>query len=150
MWHTTRRRLERQGIPADRYFQIAGKSEEEIVTEAEPDAERALRRESVLAAVVDAEQIEVSDDELLDALRQVVAAGGAEPSDKQLEKALDRARSRGTDEELRMDIAMRKAVDLLVENAKPIPLGQAEARDKLWTPEKEGSERAGQIWTPGG
>ncbi len=149
MWHATRRRLERQGIPADRYFQIAGKTEEEIVTEAEPDAERALRRESVLAAVVDAEHIEVSDDELLDSLRQVVAAGGGEPTDKQLEKALNRARSRGTDEELRADIAMRKAVDLLVAEAKPIPLDQAEARDKLWTPEKESSERAGQIWTPG-
>ena len=149
MWHATRGRLERQGIPADRYFEIAGKSEEEIVTDAEPDAERALKRESVLAAIVEAEGIDVDDDELLESLRQVVTAGGGDPSDKQLEKALDRARSRGTDEELRSDIAMRKAVDLLVENAKAIPMEQADARDKLWTPEKEGAERAGQIWTPG-
>jgi trigger factor len=149
MWHTTRRRLERQGIPPDRYFQLAGKTEEEIVTEAEPDAERALRRESVLAAVVDAEQIEVADDELFESLRQVVTASGGDASDKQLQKALDQARSRGGDEELRADIAMRKAVDVLVENAKPIALSQAEAREKMWTPEKEGAERAGQIWTPG-
>ena len=33
---------------------------------------------------------------------------------------------------------MRKAVDLLVEHAKPIPIEQAEAREELWTPEKEG------------
>ena len=32
---------------------------------------------------------------------------------------------------------MRKAVDLLAEHAKPIPIEQQEARDKLWTPEKE-------------
>ena len=32
---------------------------------------------------------------------------------------------------------MRKAVDLIVEPAKPIPIEQAEAREKLWTPEKE-------------
>jgi trigger factor len=149
MWHTTRRRLERQGIPADRYFQLAGKSEEEIVTEAEPDAERAIRRESVLAAVVDAENIEVGDDEVLDSVRQIITAGGGDPTEEQLQKALEQARSRGGDEELRADIAMRKAVDVLVEHAKPIPLTQAEARDKLWTPEKEGAERAGQIWTPG-
>ena len=94
--------------------------------------------------------MDVSDDEVIESLRAATAAGGSAPSDKELRKALDRARSQGRDEALREDIAMRKAVDLLVENAKPIPLGQAEARDKLWTPEKEGSERAGQIWTPGG
>ncbi|MBV9213434.1 MAG: trigger factor [Actinobacteria bacterium] len=149
MWHATGRRLERQGIPAERYLQIAGKTEEEIVTEAEPDAERALRRESVLAAVVEAEGIQVSDEEMLDSLRKAVSAGGGDPSDKQLAKALDRARSRRTDEELRADIAMRKAVDLLVESSKAIPLSQAEAREKLWTPDEERGERAGQLWTPG-
>ena len=43
---------------------------------------------------------------------------------------------------------MRKAVDLLAESAKPIPVAQAEAREKLWTPEKERAE-AGGLWTPG-
>ena len=149
MWGSTRRRLERQGIPADRYLQIAGKTEEELVTEAEPDAERALRRESVLAAVVDAESIEVGDDELLDSLRQATAAGGGEADDAELAKAIERAKAEGRDDALREDIAMRKAVDLLVEHAKPIPVDQAEARDKLWTPEKEGKERSEKLWTPG-
>jgi hypothetical protein len=40
-------------------------------------------------------------------------------------------------------------VDLLVEHATPISVEQAKARDKLWTPEKEGKERSEQIWTPG-
>jgi trigger factor len=151
MWSGTRRRLERQGIPPDRYLEIAGKTEEELVHEAEPDAERALRRESVLAAIVDAEGIEVSDDEVFDSLRAATAAGGQRPpSEKELRKALDRARSQGRDDALREDIAMRKVVDLLVEHAKPIPVEQAQARDKLWTPEKEGKERSEQIWTPGG
>ena len=45
---------------------------------------------------------------------------------------------------------MRKAVDLLVEHAKPIPVEQAEAREKLWTPEKEAEEEAAEkLWTPG-
>ena len=149
MWANTRRRLESQGIPADRYLEIAGKTEEELVHEAEPDAERALRRESVLAAVVEAEGMDISDEELLESLRAATAAGGGQPpSDKELRKVLDRARSQGRDDALREDIAMRKAVDVLVEHAKPISVDQAKARDKLWTPEKEGKERSGQLWTP--
>ena len=151
MWASTRRRLESQGIPPDRYLEIAGKTEEELVHEAEPDAERALRRESVLAAIVEAEGIEISDEEVLDSLRAAAAAGASKPpTEKELRRALDRARSQGRDEALREDIAMRKVVDLLVEHAKPIPVEQAKARDKLWTPEKEGKERSEQIWTPGG
>ncbi|MEA2309555.1 MAG: trigger factor [Thermoleophilaceae bacterium] len=150
MWSNTRRQLERQGIPADRYLEITGKTEEELVQEAEPDAERALRRESVLAAIVEAEGIEISDDEVIESLRSATSgSGGPEPSDKELAKVLDRARQQGRDDALREDIAMRKAVDLLVENATPISVEQAKARDKLWTPEKEGKDRSEQLWTPG-
>jgi hypothetical protein len=35
---------------------------------------------------------------------------------------------------LREDVAMRKAVDLVAENAKPIEPALAEARGKIWTP----------------
>jgi FKBP-type peptidyl-prolyl cis-trans isomerase (trigger factor) len=101
----------------------------------------------VLAAIVEAEGIEVSDDELNEALR---AAAPPDASEKQLKRALKRARSQGADEALREDIAMRKAVDLLVENAKRIPLEQAAAREALWTPDKdEESTGTGKIWTPG-
>jgi hypothetical protein len=45
---------------------------------------------------------------------------------------------------------MRKAVDLIVERAKPIPIEQAQAREDLWTPDKEEkAEGSGEIWTPG-
>ncbi|MBA3261816.1 MAG: trigger factor [Thermoleophilaceae bacterium] len=147
MWHRTSRRLAAQGIDPSRYLEMSGKTEEELVTDAEPDAELALKREAVLSAIVEAEGIEVSEDEVAEALRE---AAGPDASDKQLKRAMKRARAQGADEALREDIAMRKAVDLLVESAKPIPVEQAAARDKLWTPEKEKEERgAGQIWTPG-
>jgi trigger factor len=151
MWHRTANRLAQQGVDPRRYLELTGKDEEQLVTEAEPDAERALRRESVLAAIVEAEGIEVSDDELLDALRQASADhSGREPSEKSLQRSLKRARAQGADEALREDIAMRKAVDLVVEHAGAIPVEQAKARDKLWTPEKErGEPAAGEIWTPG-
>src|SRR4051812_35180678 len=50
MWHQTARRLAAQGLEPARYLQMTGKDEEELVHEAEPEAERALKRESVLAA----------------------------------------------------------------------------------------------------
>ena len=55
MWHVTARRLQAQGLNPEQYLQITNKTEEELVTESEPDAERALRREAALAAVVEAE-----------------------------------------------------------------------------------------------
>ena len=149
MWGHTRRRLQQQGLDPAQYLQITGKTEHELIDEAEPDAERALKRESVLAAVVEAEGIEVSDDELLESLRQAVAAGGQPADDDTVQQTFERIRDDGRDDALREDIAMRKAVDLLVESAKPIPVEAAEARDKLWTPEKEAKDKASQIWTPG-
>jgi trigger factor len=151
MWHQTARRLSAQGLQPAQYLQMTGKTEEELVHEAEPEAERALKRESVLAAVVEAEGIEVGDEELLDSLRAATQGPGRpETSERKLQKALDRAKAEGRDEALREDIAMRKAVDLMVESAKPITVEQAQARDKLWTPGQEGEAEAKEIWTPGG
>ncbi len=146
MWHRTSHRLSAQGVDPARYLQLSGKTEEELVVEAEPEAEQALRREAVLTAIVEAEGIEVSDDEVDETLR---AAAGPQATEKQVKRAIKRARSQGADDALREDIAMRKAVDLVVERAKPIPLATAEARDKLWTPEKEAEKGSGEIWTPG-
>jgi len=132
MWHRTARGLAAQGINPEQYLSMTGKTEEELVVESESDAETALKREAVLAAIVEAEGIEVSDDEIEQALR---ASAPPDASDKQLKRALKRARSQGADEALREDIAMRKAVDLIVENAEPISADRAAAREKLWTPE---------------
>jgi trigger factor len=149
MWHDTAHRLQHQGLDPAQYLQFVGKEEEELVTEAEPEAEQALKRESVLAAIVDAEGIEVSDDEAFEALRETAARQSQDVSEDALRRSFERAVEEGRDESLREDIAMRKAVDLLVDSAKPIPVEQAQARDKLWTPEKEAEEKPSQIWTPG-
>jgi trigger factor len=102
--------------------------------------------------VVEREGIEVSEDELLDSLRAAARGqgGGREPTDKALRRTLKRLRAQGAEEALLEDIAMRKAVDLLAERAKPIAVEQAKAREKLWTPGKEEQEAGpGRIWTPG-
>jgi trigger factor len=121
--------LSHRGISKDAYLQIAGKTEEELLAEARPDAEQALKREAVLTAVVEAEGIEVSDDEVLEALAETAERGNAKPK-----KLLDRLRSEGRLDAVKDDLAARKAVDLLVASAKPVEAGRAEARAKLWTP----------------
>jgi trigger factor len=130
MWHQMEHRLRRSGIDPGQYLAISGKSEEEILNETEPDAEKSLRREAVLAAVVDAEKIEPTDEELLEALRE--ATPGYD--DEQLREALDQLDKDGRLAVLREDVAMRKAVDLVADNAKPIEPSLAEARGKIWTP----------------
>jgi trigger factor len=150
LWEQMARRLSSQGIDPEQYLQLTGKDKEELIGESEPEAERALRRESTLAAIVAAEGIEVSDDELLQSLREAATGPDTKPpSERKLERSLAQMRSDGRAEALREDIAMRKAVDLLVDSAKPIPAAQAEAREVIWTPEKEAAEKPAELWTPG-
>ena len=64
---------------------------------------------------------------------------------------LGQLRERGRLGPLEEEVASRLALKLLVDEAQPITVEQAKARDKLWTPEKESGERgSGQLWTPGG
>jgi trigger factor len=121
--------LSHQGIDRDAYMRIAGKTEEEMLEEAKPDAEQALRREAVLTAIVAAEEIEVSDDEVLEALTESAERGNVKPK-----KLLERLKTEGRLDAVKEDMAARKAVDLLVEQATPIEPGLEEARKKLWTP----------------
>ena len=69
--------------------------------------------------------------------------GHPEPAD-----ALADLRKSGRDKLLADDLRMRKALETIAENAKPIPLEQAQAREEIWTPEKEREEKGG-LWTPG-
>ena len=146
LWDRMLHTLSHQGISKEAYLQISGRSEEDLLEEARPEAERALRREAVIAAVVDAEGIEPSDGDVLDALTASAQREGTKP-----EKLRDRLEQAGRLDELRSDLAHARAVDLLVEEARAIPLEQARARDKLWTPEREKAEQGpGELWTPGG
>ena len=145
MWERLERSLGSRGIDPAMYVQMQGKSREELVTDMEDEAERALKREATLAAVADAESIDVSDEELLEAL-------GPGEGDESPEKLLGKLREAGRDDLLRSEIRLRKAADVIANSAKPIPAEQAAAREKLWTPEKEEaeSEKAETgLWTPG-
>lgn len=137
------RRIAGQGMDPAAFLQMQGKTREELLEESKPDAERELKGEAVLAAIAEAEEIEVSDEEMVEAL-----AHSAEHERTTPEKLLERLRENGRDAMVREDIRVRRAIDLIAESAVPIPLEQAEAREKIWTPEKEEEEK-GELWTPG-
>ena len=142
-WDRVERQLAARGMDPNAYLQMQGKTREELLEESKPDAERELKREAVLAAITEAEAIEVSEEEMVEALAHTAEHERTTP-----EKLLDRLRENGRDAMVREDIAVRKAIDLIAESAKPIPLEQAEAREKIWTPEKEEEEKPSELWTP--
>jgi trigger factor len=143
MWDRLERALSSRGASPEAYLRMQGKTREQVVTDLESDAERALRREATLAAVADSEGIDVSDEELLEALQQ-----GEE--DEAPDRVLERLRANGRDALLREDLRLRKAAELIASSARPIPQEQAAAREKLWTPEKERAEGSESgLWTPG-
>jgi trigger factor len=148
LWERTLHSLSHQGVTRETYLQVTGRSEEEILREAAPEAEQALRREAVIAAVIEAEGIEPSDEDVLEALGPI-----AEREGTTAEKLLEDVRGSGRLDALRRDLAARHAVDLLTAEAKPIPADQAAARERLWTPEKDSDAAhptgGGQLWTPG-
>ncbi len=154
MWEQMVTTLERQGISREAYLRISQKDESQTLAEARPDAEQALRREAVIAAVVEAEGIAASEEELLEALRaHTGAAGGSDSAEHENitpEKLLARLRKAGRAEALEEDIAARKAVDFITEQATPISAQSAEAKDQLWTPAEETKKEPDQaLWTPG-
>jgi trigger factor len=128
-WDRVERRLAGRGMSGDAFQQMQGKTREEMLEESKPDAERELKREAVLAAIAEVEAIEVSEEEMVEAL-----AHSAEHERTTPEKLLARLRENGRDAMIREDIQVRKAIDVVAESAKPISLERAEAREKLWTP----------------
>jgi trigger factor len=141
-WERVERQIAGQGMNPDQFLQMQGKTREEVLEESKPDAERELKREAVLAAIAEAEAIEVSEEEMVEALEHTAEHERMSP-----EKLLARLRENGRDAMVREDIQVRKAIDIVADSAVPIPLEQAEAREKIWTPEKE-KEEAGELWTP--
>jgi trigger factor len=148
MWERMLHSLSHRGISREAYLKIAAREEKDVLAEMEPDAELALRREAVLSAVVAAEAISPTDEEVLQALAPVAEREGIEP-----QKLLDDLRGGGRLEEVREDLAARSAIELIAAAAKPISVAQAQAREQLWTPEQVSGQEAavaapGRLWTP--
>jgi trigger factor len=149
-WERMERQLAQQGMDPNVFLQMQGKTRDELIEESKPDAERELKREAVVTSIAAAEELEVSEEEMVEAL-----AHSAEHERTTPEKLLVRLRENGRDAVIREDLLAQKAIELVSDSAKAIPLeeaeaakGKAEAAEKILAPEKE-PEAAGKLWTPG-
>ena len=142
-----------EGVSFEQYLAAGGRTLEQLVEELRPDAESAVRRELVVEAVADAEGIEVADEEVEEQVRADAEATGRAP-----ERLIHDLQHHGGWETLRQDLRLKRAVEVLTSTATPIPMQQAEARERLWTPDDARQEQAetagkpaaaGKLWTPG-
>jgi trigger factor len=151
-WERMERQLAGRGMDPNAFLQMQGKTREELIAETKPDAEKELKREAVVTAIAEAEGIEVSEEEMIEALEH-----SAEHERTTAEKLLERLRKSGRDSMVREDLRAQKAIELVAEHAKPIPKEEAdaraekaEAREKILAPEGEKGPKSGELWTPGG
>ncbi len=141
------RSLGRRGIEPETYFQVTGQSPEVLVAQMHAEAAQSVARELALEAVADRAAIEISDDDVKALIREQAQEAGDEP-----EQVIADIWAHGHQESLREDLRLRAALERLAAEVKPISLDLAEARDKLWTPDKsdkENPEPEKKLWTPG-
>jgi trigger factor len=144
LWAAISRSLQLRGISAETYVTMTGQSQEQLVERLRAEARHAVERELVLDAVADRLSIDVSDDEVDELIREQATEAGDDP-----DEIVARLREGGGFEKIRADLRLRKALDHVVADVKRIPVELAQAREKLWTPEKEKGGQEMKIWTPG-
>ncbi len=145
-WQRVERQLRQRGMDPEQFLAMQNKTREQLVEEARPEAELSLRRQAALEAVVEDEKLDVSEEELLEALKP--GPGHEDHGHPPPEEALKTLKETGRDKLLRRDLRMRKAIDAIAEAATPIAPEAAEAKEAIWTPDKERAEKGG-LWTPG-
>jgi trigger factor len=138
------RSLGRRGIAPETYFQVTGQSPELLVAQMRAEAAQSVARELALEAVAEKAGIEVSDDEVKELIREQAQASGDDP-----DEVIADIWAHGHQETLREDLRLKAALDRLAADVKPISAELADAREKLWTPDKENTETEKKLWTPG-
>jgi trigger factor len=140
--------LEARGVALEDYLRVTGMTPEQLVEDMRGQALDLVRKDLALEAVVAAEGIEVTDEMVEEWVREQAAE-----ADEDVDMAIERLTADpAAQTALRLDLAAQKALDIVTENAKPITAEQADAKQKLWTPEKETAQESAKssaIWTPG-
>ena len=138
------RSVERRGISLEAYLALSGSSPDQLVEALRQEAAQSVARELVLEAVADQAEIAVPDSEVEALVREQLDEG-----EDDFEQALQRLRESGAYERLREDLRLRAALDRLSAEVKRIPGELAQARESIWTPEKEKPDTSAKLWTPG-
>ena len=137
------RSLDRRGISADLYLQLTGQTPEQLAEGVRAEAAQSVARELVLEAAADKLGVEVSDEEVEELIREQAEAAGEDP-----DEVVGQIRESGRFETLRADLRLKETLDKIVAEVKRISPDLADARDKLWTPDKETAPTETKLWTP--
>jgi len=138
------RQIEARGIAFESYLAMSGQEPEQLIARLGEEAARSVARELVLDAAADQLGVEVSDEEIEALVREQ-----AEARSDDVEETLVRLRETGRFEALRDDLRLRNALDRIASEVKRIPKDLAEAREAIWTPDKEKQPTDTKLWTPG-
>jgi trigger factor len=137
------RQVESRGVPLETFLAMTGQEPGELVARLQDEAQRSVGRELVLDAVADQLGLEVTDEEVEALVREQAGAIGDD-----VEQSLAVLRESGRFETLRDDLRLRNALDRVAAEVKPIPKEQADAREAIWTPDKEKPPTETKLWTP--
>ena len=105
-------RIKYQGLPVEQYFQFTGMDAQKFLDSLKPQAIKRIQTRLVLEAVAKAENIEVSEEELEKEYTEMAAMYQME-ADKLKEMIGEKEK-----EQIKIDIAVQKAVDFVASKAK--------------------------------
>ncbi|GFI03652.1 trigger factor [Lachnospiraceae bacterium 64-25] len=105
-------RIQMQGLSLDQYFQFTGSTYDKMIEQVKPQAEKRIKSRLVLEEIVKAEKIEASEEDYEEELKVMAEAYQMEV-DKVKEMLPEKSVS-----QIKADIAVRKAAEFAVENAK--------------------------------
>ena len=105
------RRIMQQGLTVEQYYQFTGMTEEKMMEEMKPQAEKRIKTRLVLEAIVAAENIEVSEERLEEELKNM-----AESYQMEVDK-LKEFMGENEKKQMKEDIAVQEAVTLIAEAA---------------------------------
>ncbi len=138
------RQVEARGVPLETFLAMTGQSPEDLISRLEAEAHQSVSRELVLEAAADKLGIDVPDSDVEALVREQAELVGEDA-----DAAILQLRESGRFETLRDDLRLRQALDRIAAEVKPIPKAQAEAREAIWTPDKEKPATETKLWTPG-
>jgi trigger factor len=124
LYHELEESVGERGMEMAQYLEAIDKTAEEVETELQPRAEAIVKQGLVIAAVREAEQIEVGDDEVREYLTEEAKALERDATQHILEAA-----KAGRQDDIRAELMMAKTVDFIVENAVAVDEPAADATD---------------------
>ena len=121
-------RIQAQGIPFDQYLAMTGMNMELMREQAKMAAQERVRRDLALNAVVAAENIQISDEELEEEYKRLA---------EQYHMEMDKVKEAVAADDIRKELSMKKAEQLIYDSAK---VGKAPAKKKATKKKAEDAE----------